>query len=46
MCLAIPGQVVELGGEIPDLAAVEVSGVRRKINVGLVREDGAFAPAG
>lgn len=40
MCLAIPGQVVEFDDEIPDLATVDVSGVRRKVNVGLVREDG------
>ncbi len=36
MCLGIPGQVVELDGEQPDLAMVEVSGVRRRINVGLL----------
>jgi len=42
MCLGIPGQIVELleGGE--QLARVEVSGVRRTINVGLF-DDGEIA---
>lgn len=39
MCLAIPGKVVELTTENPHLALVEVAGVRRRINVDLVRED-------
>ena len=40
MCLAIPGQIVELlaGGH---LATVEVSKVRRTINIDLVTDDGA-----
>jgi hydrogenase expression/formation protein HypC len=36
MCLAIPGEVVELDPARPDLAKVEVSGVRRSINIGLL----------
>ena len=36
MCLAIPGQIVELSADEPHLAIVEVSKVRRKINVGLL----------
>lgn len=36
MCLAIPGQVVEFSEESADLAMVEVAGVRRRINVGLI----------
>ena len=36
MCLAIPGKIVELGGE-PHLATVEVSSVRRKVNVDLLQ---------
>lgn len=36
MCLAIPGQIVELSSEEPHLAVVEVSKVRRKINIGLL----------
>ncbi len=35
MCLAIPGQIVSLGPE-PHLAVVEVSRVRRKVNVDLL----------
>ena len=36
MCLGIPGEVVALHVERPDLATVDVSGVRRAINVGLL----------
>lgn len=35
MCLAIPGQVVELIPEQPALVKVDVGGVRRNVNVGL-----------
>jgi hydrogenase expression/formation protein HypC len=35
MCLAIPGQVVELIAEQPMLVKVDVGGVRRNVNVGL-----------
>lgn len=40
MCLAIPGQIIELSEESLPFATVEVSGVRRKVNVDLVYEDG------
>ena len=40
MCLGIPGQVVERSASHPDLASVDVCGVRRTVNVGLVTEDG------
>jgi hydrogenase expression/formation protein HypC len=36
MCLAIPGQIVELHPELLDLATVAVSGVRRRVNIGLL----------
>jgi hydrogenase expression/formation protein HypC len=36
MCLGIPGQIVELIDAQRQLATVEVAGVRRTINVGLV----------
>ncbi|MGI8622055.1 MAG: HypC/HybG/HupF family hydrogenase formation chaperone [Solirubrobacteraceae bacterium] len=36
MCLAIPGQLVEMVDEVNLLAKVEVAGVRRTINVGLL----------
>ncbi|HEY4440765.1 MAG TPA: HypC/HybG/HupF family hydrogenase formation chaperone [Candidatus Elarobacter sp.] len=39
MCLAIPGQVVALMPEQPLLAKVDVGGVRRNVNIGLL-EDG------
>ncbi|HVM39723.1 MAG TPA: HypC/HybG/HupF family hydrogenase formation chaperone [Acidimicrobiia bacterium] len=40
MCLGIPGQVVELDPDGHHLADVEVVGVRRKINVGLLEGEG------
>ena len=39
MCLAIPGQVVELLSEDRNLAVVDVLGVRRKVDLGLLSED-------
>lgn len=36
MCLAIPGEVVEVGLVRPELAKVEVSGVRRMVDIGLL----------
>ena len=36
MCLGIPGELVGADADQPDLAVVEVGGVRRKINVGLL----------
>jgi hydrogenase expression/formation protein HypC len=36
MCLGIPGEVVEILADRPDLASVDVSGVRRAINIGLL----------
>lgn len=40
MCLAIPGKIIEL---VPDtesrLATVEVVGVRRKVDLGLLQDD-------
>lgn len=43
MCLAIPGQIVEMHPEQPMLAKVDVSGVRRNVNIALL-EDGAVVP--
>jgi hydrogenase expression/formation protein HypC len=40
VCLAIPGQVIEFSPEQPHLAVVEVSKVRRKVNVGLLEDEG------
>jgi hydrogenase expression/formation protein HypC len=39
MCLAIPGQVVEIADEANRLARVEVAGVRRTVNIGLLDTD-------
>ncbi|GAA5113720.1 HypC/HybG/HupF family hydrogenase formation chaperone [Haloechinothrix salitolerans] len=39
MCLGIPGEVIEVDNETPDLAKVAVSGVKRNINVGLLSDD-------
>lgn len=39
MCLGIPGQVVELDAN-PHLAKVDVAGVRRMVNVGLLEDEG------
>ena len=36
MCLAIPGQVVEMVDELNRLAKVDVVGVQRNVNVGLL----------
>lgn len=41
MCLAIPGKLIEILSERDNLALVDVVGVRRKIDVGLLAEDGA-----
>jgi hydrogenase expression/formation protein HypC len=38
MCLGIPGEVVEVLPDRPDLAKVDVSGVRRAINIGLLED--------
>jgi hydrogenase expression/formation protein HypC len=40
MCLAIPGKVVEFMAETPHLAMVEVSGVKRQVNVDLLTDEG------
>jgi len=39
MCLAIPGQVVEVVDEANRLAKVDVAGVRRNVNIGLLDSD-------
>lgn len=45
MCLAIPGQVMELVDPVNQIARVDVVGVRRNINVGLLAgEDEGIQP--
>ena len=39
MCLGIPGEIVEVMDDRPDLAKVDVSGVRRAINIGLLENE-------
>jgi hydrogenase expression/formation protein HypC len=43
VCLAIPGQIVEIVDVERSLARVEVAGVRRNVNVGLLPGDGVRA---
>jgi hydrogenase expression/formation protein HypC len=40
MCLGIPGQIVEFVSEADFIAKVDVSGVRRNVNVALIYPDG------
>ncbi|MBV8432332.1 MAG: HypC/HybG/HupF family hydrogenase formation chaperone [Solirubrobacterales bacterium] len=40
MCLAIPGQILEVVDEANRLAKVDVAGVRRNVNIGLLDRDG------
>ncbi len=39
MCLGIPGEVIELMTDQQDLAMVSVEGVKRAVNIALLRED-------
>ena len=39
MCLAIPAKVVALSADEHDRAMVEVAGVRRHVDMGLLRDD-------
>jgi hydrogenase expression/formation protein HypC len=39
MCLAIPGKIVELLSEDRDTAVIDVLGVRRRIDLGLLADD-------
>jgi hydrogenase expression/formation protein HypC len=40
MCLGIPGQVLEMVDDANSIAKVNVSGVKRNVNVALVRPEG------
>jgi hydrogenase expression/formation protein HypC len=46
MCLAIPGQVVEIVDEWNRLARVDVAGVLRNVNISLLDGDGTGAGPG
>jgi hydrogenase expression/formation protein HypC len=39
MCLAIPGKILEISPENQDSAMVDVVGVRRRIDLGLLHDD-------
>ena len=39
MCLAIPGKVLDVFPGMPCVATVEVAGVRRKVDLGLLEND-------
>jgi hydrogenase expression/formation protein HypC len=39
MCLAIPGRIVEIVDHENSIAKVEVGGVKRNINIGMLGED-------
>ena len=39
MCLPIPGKIVEISSENADSALVDVVGVRRRIDLGLLHDD-------
>jgi len=46
VCLAIPGQVMELVDDANRIARVDVAGVQRNVNVSLLDRDGACAAPG
>ena len=46
MCLAIPGRVIEIVDEGNRLALVDVAGVRRTVNIGLLDAEGKSAAPG
>jgi hydrogenase expression/formation protein HypC len=39
MCLAIPGRIIELVKDHDNVGVVDVAGVRRKVQLGLLAED-------
>jgi hydrogenase expression/formation protein HypC len=40
VCLAIPGRIVEVVDPVNRIASVDVAGVRRKVNIGLLDGEG------
>lgn len=36
MCLGIPGKVVELNADLPEVAKVDIGGIPRVVNIGLL----------
>jgi hydrogenase expression/formation protein HypC len=46
MCLAIPGQIIKVVDDANRLAQVDVAGVKRTVNIGLLDEGGDSAVPG
>jgi hydrogenase expression/formation protein HypC len=46
VCLAIPGQIIEVVDDANRLAKVDVAGVQRSVNIGLLDDDGVGAQVG
>lgn len=46
MCLAVPGQVIAIVDEVNRLARVDVVGVQRNVNIGLLDDDAGGARPG
>jgi hydrogenase expression/formation protein HypC len=46
VCLAIPGRIIEVVDEENRLAMVDVAGVRRTVNIGLLDAEDTSAQAG
>jgi hydrogenase expression/formation protein HypC len=44
VCLAIPGQIVDVVDPVNHLARVDVAGVRRNVNIGLLGTDDGGGP--
>jgi hydrogenase expression/formation protein HypC len=40
MCLGIPGKIIDIVDDANSIAKVEVSGVKRNVNIALVRPEG------
>jgi hydrogenase expression/formation protein HypC len=46
VCLAIPGQITEVVDDANRLAQVDVAGVKRSVNIGLLDDDDGGAQVG
>jgi len=44
ICLAIPGQIIDVVDDENRLAQVDVAGVHRNVNIGLLDGDGGVGP--
>ncbi len=46
MCLAIPGKMIEIASDNPRSALVDVVGMRRRVDLGLLEDDRPFPAIG